>query len=400
LPQVAPDLAAAQAAARQAAGAVDEAQRAASAASVERARVEEKLAGIREQLVTVSTRLDGAPPAPELDASLAAVTEAETVLAAGRAAAEEARQARAGADREVARMAEVEAAARRAFDAARDRLAPLAPPAAERIDLAADWASLAGWAQAQQPPLAAARRDKQAEAAEHRAVTAAIVGRITAACEAAGVVPGADARGAVADALGEARSEMARVQAAIDEAAELRATGAADRSAAALAPTLAGHLAANRFERWLLEEAIAQLVAGATRLLHELSGHAYSLDVDDKGGFVVVDHVNAEQVRSARTLSGGETFLASLALALALADQVAGLAAGGAARLETMLLDEGFGTLDHETLDTVAAALEELGARGRTVGIVTHVRELAERLPVRFEVRKVGGTATVERVEA
>src|SRR5690606_3345684 len=105
-------------------------------------------------------------------------------------------------------------------------------------------------------------------------------------------------------------------------------------------------------------------------------------------------------VRSARTLSGGETFLASLALALALADQIGGLAAGGAARLESLFLDEGFGTLDADTLDVVASALDELGARGRMVGVVTHVRELAERLPVRFEVRKVGGAATVERVEA
>ena len=67
------------------------------------------------------------------------------------------------------------------------------------------------------------------------------------------------------------------------------------------------------------------------------------------------------------------------------------LAAGGAARLESIFLDEGFGTLDPDTLDVVAAAIEELGARGRMVGVVTHVRELAERLPVRFEVRKVGG---------
>jgi DNA repair protein SbcC/Rad50 len=114
---------------------------------------------------------------------------------------------------------------------------------------------------------------------------------------------------------------------------------------------------------------------------------------------VVIDHTNASQARPARTLSGGETFLASLALALTLADQLAGLAAAGTARLEALFLDEGFGTLDAETLDVVAAALDELGARGRMVGIVTHVRELAERLPVRFEVRKVGGAATVERVD-
>src|SRR5690606_39940208 len=118
-----------------------------------------------------------------------------------------------------------------------------------------------------------------------------------------------------------------------------------------------------------------------------LSGGAYALAVDPRsGGFGVVHHTAASQVRSARTLSGGETFLASLALALALADQVASLAAAGAARLDSLFLDEGFGTLDPDTLDVVAAALDDLGARGRVVGIVTHVRELAERLPVRFEI--------------
>jgi exonuclease SbcC len=128
---------------------------------------------------------------------------------------------------------------------------------------------------------------------------------------------------------------------------------------------------------------------------------AYALTLDRRSGnFAVVDHHNADTVRSVRTLSGGETFLASLALALSLADQVVELAAGGSARLESIFLDEGFGTLDPETLDTVAAAIEELGSQGRMVGLVSHVRDLAERLPIRFEVRKGPTTATVERVSA
>jgi exonuclease SbcC len=99
-----------------------------------------------------------------------------------------------------------------------------------------------------------------------------------------------------------------------------------------------------------------------------------------------------------RTLSGGETFQASLALALALADQLADLAADGAARLESIFLDEGFGSLDLDTLETVAATIENLGAGDRTVGIVTHVRDLAERMPVQLVVAKGPKTATVERV--
>jgi exonuclease SbcC len=66
-------------------------------------------------------------------------------------------------------------------------------------------------------------------------------------------------------------------------------------------------------------------------------------------------------------------------------------------RLESIFLDEGFGTLDPEMLDTVAAAIEELATLGRMVGVVTHVRDLAERLPVRFEVARGPLGATVTR---
>ncbi|CAN0312269.1 unnamed protein product, partial [Phaeothamnion confervicola] len=114
----------------------------------------------------------------------------------------------------------------------------------------------------------------------------------------------------------------------------------------------------------------------------------------------VRDHNNADDIRGARTLSGGETFLVSLSLALALASSTAELAPEGAPQLESIFLDEGFGTLDSNTLDTVASAIEELGASGRMVGIVTHIRELADRMPVRLEVTKSGGSSRVERVEA
>ncbi|RQW96818.1 AAA family ATPase [Micromonospora globispora] len=158
----------------------------------------------------------------------------------------------------------------------------------------------------------------------------------------------------------------------------------------------AGHLRANNFERWLLAEALDLLVDGASRILRELSNGQYDL-VHDKGEFFVVDHHDAGLRRAVRTLSGGETFQASLALALALSEQLAGMSTT-AASLESIVLDEGFGTLDAATLDTVAATLENLAARGdRMVGVVTHVPALADRIPVRFEVRKDARTARVER---
>jgi exonuclease SbcC len=116
--------------------------------------------------------------------------------------------------------------------------------------------------------------------------------------------------------------------------------------------------------------------------------------------FAIVDHHNADEARDVRTLSGGETFLASLALALALADSIAELAPVDAPGLDSMFLDEGFGTLDPGTLDVVAGAIEELASGGRMIGIVTHVADLAERLPARFRVTKGPSTSTVELVAA
>jgi exonuclease SbcC len=138
-------------------------------------------------------------------------------------------------------------------------------------------------------------------------------------------------------------------------------------------------------------------VLGASQILRELSSGQYDL-THDKGEFFVIDHSDAGLRRGVRTLSGGETFQASLALALALSEQLAGLSTSSAS-LESIMLDEGFGTLDASTLDTVAATLENLASRGdRMVGVVTHVAALAERIPVRFEMSKdARGAAKIVR---
>jgi exonuclease SbcC len=164
-----------------------------------------------------------------------------------------------------------------------------------------------------------------------------------------------------------------------------------------VARALAQHLRANNFEAWLLEEALDRLVEGASVILRDLSAGQYDL-VHDGRELSVVDHHDAGLRRPVRTLSGGETFQASLALALALSQQLAGLSTSPAS-LESIMLDEGFGTLDTSTLDSVAATLENLAARGdRMVGVVTHVPALAERIPVRFETSKDARSARVERV--
>ncbi|CAM3153870.1 SMC family ATPase [Prescottella defluvii] len=101
-------------------------------------------------------------------------------------------------------------------------------------------------------------------------------------------------------------------------------------------------------------------------------------------------------VRSAKTLSGGESFLASLALALGLADVVA--AESGGVVLDTMFIDEGFGTLDADTLDLVMGVLDELREGGRVVGIVSHVDEMRQRIPSRLHVVRGRAGSTLEMV--
>ncbi|MFZ0626424.1 MAG: SMC family ATPase [Acidimicrobiia bacterium] len=193
-------------------------------------------------------------------------------------------------------------------------------------------------------------------------------------------------------------AELEELERTVLEAEELTSQLKAEGDRARVATALGSHLRANNFEAWLMEEALDVLIDGANRLLDELSNGTYSLRAT-RGQFEVVDHRNADQVRSARSLSGGETFLVALALALSMADQLAQLT-GTSSRLESVFLDEGFGALDQESLELVASVLDELAGQGRMVGLVTHVRELAERIPVRYEVTKGPDTARIHKVMA
>ncbi|MGK3042767.1 exonuclease subunit SbcC [Klebsiella michiganensis] len=100
----------------------------------------------------------------------------------------------------------------------------------------------------------------------------------------------------------------------------------------------------------------------------------------------VVDTWQADAVRDTRTLSGGESFLVSLALALALSDLVS-----HKTRIDSLFLDEGFGTLDSETLDTALDALDALNASGKIIGVISHVEAMKERIPVQIKVKKING---------
>ncbi len=356
------------------------------------AGIESRLADLAGALADAPDDAEAARLLRELDALEAAARTADTAARAARAAVRAAEGAAAEVGREVTRAWD-------ALRAARDPLVPLGAPAVSGDDLSGAWRALVGWAETE----AAARRVRYAEAdgaaraaREQRAAAEQAIADDLAAHD----VPVTDAAGAPARVAGA----LARARAAHDRVAERRAAAGtllADRAAAEesaqVAKLLGGLLRSDGFPRWLVASALDALVADASRSLAELSGGQFAL-THDNGEFLVIDHADADLLRPVKTLSGGETFQASLALALALSSQMAGLAAEGAARLESIFLDEGFGTLDEANLETVAGTLEALAARGdRMVGVVTHVAALAERVPVRFAVRRDQRTSSVQR---
>jgi exonuclease SbcC len=152
---------------------------------------------------------------------------------------------------------------------------------------------------------------------------------------------------------------------------------------------------------YVLAARLEEVAVAATARLRSMSQGRYSFVHSDAAGsrgtrgglgLDVLDDYSG-MVRPAKTLSGGESFLASLSLALGLADVVA--AETGGALLDTLFVDEGFGTLDSETLDVVMGVLDELRAGGRVVGLVSHVEELRQRVPTRLRVRKSRSGSTL-----
>jgi exonuclease SbcC len=202
-----------------------------------------------------------------------------------------------------------------------------------------------------------------------------------------------------AEEAGRLDAAATGMKAQLDKRRELEAAVASGKKEQDVYRTLANELRRDRIVDYLQAEALAALAAGGSARLRELSGDRYRLSFEDDR-FFVVDAWNGEERRSVRTLSGGETFVASLALALALADQVQLLAVTERQRLESLFLDEGFGSLDAEALEVVVAAIEQLGGEDRLVGVITHVNELAERMPTRIEIEKSPRGSRIVRAPA
>lgn len=227
----------------------------------------------------------------------------------------------------------------------------------------------------------------QAEAAERMAALQAngASRRATAAATAAAEI------GSTVSAWVRAREDAAPV-------ARMAALAAGSGSDNAKALSLATFVLVRRFE---------DVVAAANERLREMSDGRYELERSDEKEDVrtrrtglamkVLDH-RTEQARDPRTLSGGETFYVSLCLALGMADVVT--AEAGGVDLGTLFVDEGFGTLDPETLEAVLGELGKLRAGGRVVGVVSHVDALKQAIAERIEVRRLANGSSTLTVRA
>jgi exonuclease SbcC len=169
-------------------------------------------------------------------------------------------------------------------------------------------------------------------------------------------------------------------------------------------------LAAAEYQRW---GRVSALIGSATGDTFRKIAQAYNLDLlvhhanaqlkqlvrryrlkrgGSMLGLLVMDTEMGDELRSVHSLSGGETFLVSLALALGLASM-----ASSTLKIESLFIDEGFGSLDPESLQLAMDALDGLQAQGRKVGVISHVQEMHERIPVQIQVRRQGnGLSTVE----
>jgi exonuclease SbcC len=395
------------------------------AAQVSLAEADEALAGARRDSVDATATLASAASQAETARSAAETAEADAIGAAAVLAAAEVELARINSElvdrlgegdprqmletregelREAER-AEVEA--RRAQTAARtgSDLARSAGAAAAEAIAALAGALTNAWGRLGEeravPPDAARMPDADAEvraelearrsAAEHARAEA--VNAVTAAdaelaghLEALGLAPDSDpvqARSGAQASHAAAAQRVEGLEAVVAAAADLGARLARSTADRDLAARLAADLQPSRLLAFALEEERAALAELGSAHLAELTGDAFRFAEDDT--FAIADQLAGGATRAPESLSGGETFLASLALALALAEMVA----RGRGRLDAFFLDEGFGSLDPEHLDRAMQGIERLVAGGdRLVVVVSHVEQMRQTIEDLIELDK------------
>jgi exonuclease SbcC len=205
-------------------------------------------------------------------------------------------------------------------------------------------------------------------------------------------------------AAGVSEQLAAVIEAATSEHARIADDAADYEVLRGLADAIAGRGANARkmtLETFVLAAELEEIVDAANRRLSDMSTGRYQLRHSDalaargaaSGLGIVVFDAFTGQTRPAQSLSGGETFLSSLALALGLAEVVT--ARAGGIRLDTLFIDEGFGSLDGDTLDVAMRTLDELRQGGRTVGVISHVEAMQEQIPAQLRVRATSSGPSV-----
>ncbi|OJX93823.1 MAG: hypothetical protein BGO96_10045 [Micrococcales bacterium 73-15] len=355
---------------------------------VEITRLTSEHAAAVAEVARVTALVDAARGEAESVAALARVLGAAREATTALAAAREAEAARSR-EAEQRRTELTEAVAISGFDSVDEALAA-ALPRAELENLEVEVAEF-------DRALAAARgKLDEASAVAIPDEPADLAGLETASRDAAA------ARADAARAATLAEADRARFEALRAAYAETAAGSRATRERAdvvrALAATLeggGGNTRRIRLESFVLAARLESIVAAANRRLLAMTSGQYALEVDDghqyrnveSGLGLRVADAHTGVSRSTASLSGGETFLASLALALGLAETVA--AEAGGIQLDTLFIDEGFGALDADTLEIAMATLEDLRSGGRVVGLISHVEAMKDDIPAQLRVTRL-----------
>ena len=151
--------------------------------------------------------------------------------------------------------------------------------------------------------------------------------------------------------------------------------------------SLIGSASGDKFRRFAQGLTLDNLVQLANQQLDKLHGRYQLVRKENEGlSLSVLDTWQGDAARDTKTLSGGESFLVSLALALALSDLVSHKTS-----IDSLFLDEGFGTLDAQTLDVALDALDNLNASGKMIGVISHIEAMKERIPTQLKVIKRNG---------
>lgn len=359
--------------------------------------IEDRLESARERWAGVREALDLDAEAPEAEARRAARERLETSLEAVESerrrldeAVEEAREDALDAGQEVDRL-----------EGRRERLAEAVEDLEAALEAALEASPFASADEAREAHEPAEVREELRERIEEheeefrRAREA--VERLEAEVEDAGLTVGeadevVETYEAVEEDLVEARDERSRLAAVLEDLREdverraeleeeLEGLGEDLQRADRLRTLLRGR----GFVQFLARSRFQSVLDHASRRLSEVTGGRYHLRGSPEE-IHIVDHLEGGQERDLRTLSGGETFMASLALALALSDAIQGERGGGYPPVDFFFLDEGFGSLDRDSLDTVMRMLRELVDQGVHVGLITHVVDVQKYVPRRLLV--------------